>query len=159
MNISVVVDIIIVGIIILFLVQGFFRGFVYEVMSLLALVVGYIAVIYFGDSLMRFLENSLNIPPIVSKIISPILLFIIGYILVKILELYMSRFIRFAMLSNLNRIAGLAMGVLKGSIILFLIVLLIRVQEIFPMLSNVLKDSQVIPYLDKLYTIVLGFLN
>ncbi len=150
MNLGVVIDSIMLAVCVIFIIQGFFRGFVYEVVSLLAFVAGYFAVVIFKDKAISFLENTFHISGLLSLVLASIFLFVIAYVLVKFLEVYLSRFINIILLSGLNKIAGMLVGFFKGAVVVLLIVYLIRKQPIFPNLAENLQidASAILPYLE-----------
>ena len=83
-----------------------------------------------------------NLSYVLANVIAAVVVFVLAYLLIKIIELWISRFIHVIMLSGLNRITGFVIGAVKGMIIILLVVYLVRIQEIFPQLENSLQFSQ-----------------
>lgn len=152
MDLGVIIDSIILAVCAIFIIQGLFHGFVYEVISLLAFVAGYFAVVVFKDKTVFFFENAFGISGMLSVVLASIILFVTAYVAVKFLEVYLSRFVNIILLSGLNKIAGMLVGFFKGVVVVLVVVFLIRKQPIFPNLAENLHidASAVLPYFELL---------
>ena len=106
--------------------RGFKRGLVVELFSLLALIAGVYAALYFSDYAAKFLiENfSLNedYVPIISFILTFIGVVVIVYFVGKLLE----KLVDMVALGVLNKLAGAVFGILKAAIFLSIIIMLIN---------------------------------
>lgn len=153
MQSGLVVDIVIVALCAFFALRGLFTGFVREVLSLLAFVAGYFAVQLFDDRAIALLTKFFSLSQPIAQVISSALLFIFAYIIVKYIELFLSRFVNLIMLAGLNRVAGFVAGGLKGAVIVLLLAYFVRVQPVFPQLASSLQldASRALPYLQFLY--------
>ena len=107
-----------------FVIKGFFRGFISEFMSMAALILGLIAALAFQNQLSALLKDMIK-----SDTFRPIaaffLLFIVTYILVKLLELLLHNAIEAIKMNSLDRLLGLVWGLLETAVIVLIIVFLI----------------------------------
>lgn len=94
---------------------GFVRGFVHEVISLLAWLVGIAMLKLFHTQLWGGLENSFHTSPAAAAVLAFALLFIPSFVLVKLLARSLGgRTRRHALLGPFDRTLGAGFGLLKG---------------------------------------------
>jgi membrane protein required for colicin V production len=94
---------------------GFVRGFVHEVISLLAWVVGIAMLKLFHSQLWSGLEDSFHTSPAAGAVLAFAILFVPSFILVKLLARSLGgRTRRHAMLGPVDRVLGGGFGLLKG---------------------------------------------
>ena len=94
---------------------GFVRGFVHEVVSLLAWVVGIAMLKLFHTQLWTGLDNSFDMSPAAGAVVAFALLFIPSFLLVKLLARSIGgRTRRHAVLGPFDRTLGGGFGLLKG---------------------------------------------
>jgi membrane protein required for colicin V production len=94
---------------------GFVRGFVHEVISLLAWLVGIAMLKLFHTQLWGGLENSFHTSPAAAAVLAFALLFIPSFVLVKLLARTLGgRTRRHAILGPFDRTLGGGFGLLKG---------------------------------------------
>lgn len=121
-----IIDIILILPIIWFAYQGFKRGFIIELASLLALVLGIYAALYFSGYAADFLSENLKLD---SKYV-PVSAFILTFILVVILVYWLGRIleniVNMVALGFLNKLAGGLFGILKAAVFLSIILLLVN---------------------------------
>jgi len=100
-----IIDIVLLIVFAWFAYQGFKKGFVIELASLVALILGIYAAIYFSSYAEYFLVNSLNMDndyiPVTSFVITFIVVVIVVYALGRILE----KLINMVALGFLNKLA------------------------------------------------------
>jgi len=165
-------DILVLGFILLFVINGFRKGFIISLATLFALVLG----IYLAVNFSNFTQGALaeNFHP--SKTWLPILSFILTFLIVAILVLVvakiMEKMIDLVGMGFINKLAGALLGLLKGvviaSIILFIIFsidkkqkwitpedkkgsfTLTRVEQVFPKIMTGLGSSVDFPLLKDL---------
>jgi len=118
-------DIIMGGLILFGAVKGFFKGFIIEVASIIALIAGILGALLFaskvGDLLNTYFEFD-TIPP--TGIIFG-LIFIIIIISINLLAKLITKVIKMAALGLINRIFGTLFGGLKFAIVLSALLLLL----------------------------------
>lgn len=111
-----IIDIVLLILFAWFAYQGFKKGFIIELASLVALILGIYAAIHFSEYAKYFLVNSLNMDndyvPITSFVITFIIVVIIVYAFGRILE----KLIKMVALGFLNKLAGGIFGILKAAV-------------------------------------------
>ena len=93
-------------------VQGFIKGFIWEVASLLAVFIALFGAIHFSSLASEFLHNSLSFSAKTNQIISFLIVF-----LVRITGKLLTKFLESIYLGPINRIAGALFGLFKWSLI------------------------------------------
>ena len=120
------IDVLILIIILLFTIRGFFRGFILELSTLVGLVIGYLAAITYLGLLSGLLQSLLPEAPVsIVNIISFSVIFVGINILLKISANIITRTLKFAMLGWLNRLLGAVFGMTKSILILSIVVFLL----------------------------------
>ena len=118
-------DVLVLGFIALFVINGFRKGFIISLASLVALVLGIYLAVNFSNFVQGLLQD--NFHP--SKTWLPILSFIVTFLVVAILVLLVARVVEKIVdvvgIGVFNKLAGALLGLLKGvlvvSIILFVV--------------------------------------
>jgi len=100
-----------------FTFKGFTKGFIIELASLVALVLGIYMAYFFSNYTADFLLNSLNFTSKYIQPVSFILTFVIVVVLIFILAKLLEAVIKTASLSIFNKILGAVFGFLKIAII------------------------------------------
>ena len=142
-------DVAFIAIIMLFIIRCYFKGFLYEFFSIAAVVLGLIASIYFyktgGEFIReRFMPDKKSIP----EVIAFAALFLIIYILVKIIERMLDDIIEGAELGAADQITGLFFGLLEGVAVVSLTLFVLRIQPLFnpdPLLSGSFFANLLLP--------------
>ncbi|NUQ18995.1 MAG: CvpA family protein [Sphingomonas sp.] len=94
---------------------GFVRGFVHEVISLLAWIVGIAMLKLFHAQLWTGLENTFHISPAAGAVLAFAILFVPSFLLVKLLARSLGgRTRRHKLLGPFDRVLGGGFGLLKG---------------------------------------------
>ena len=94
---------------------GFVRGFVHEVISLLAWVVGIAMLKLFHTQLWTGLENSFHTSPAAGAVLAFALLFVPSFVAVKLIARALGgRTRRHAVLGPVDRVLGGGFGLVKG---------------------------------------------
>jgi membrane protein required for colicin V production len=119
-------DIIFIIPIVWFAYQGFKRGLIIELASLLALILGIYAAIYFSGYAANFLMNNMDMGtkyvPMTSLILTFIVVVIVVYFIGKLLE----KLVNIVALGFLNKFAGSIFGILKAAVVLSIVLLIIN---------------------------------
>lgn len=118
------IDIILAILLVLAAINGFRNGFVAEVASLAALILGIWGAIKFSYITSDFLVENFQLKSDHLNIISFVVTFIVIVILVHIVGNTVNKLIETVMLGFVNKLAGLVFGILKSALILsiFLVV-------------------------------------
>ena len=105
------------------------RGFVAEVFSVGAVVAG-LAAAFVGHPLAARLLADWWGAGWWNVVVAALVLFVAGYLLVKLVEAMFESFFSSLRLRGLDRILGLAMGVAEGLIVIYLLLFLLHVQTL-----------------------------
>jgi len=141
-------DITLLAIITIFAVVGIWRGFISQVFSVLALVVGLAAGSMFYDRLGReLMERGLVENEPMANVIAFVALVVAFYISVQLIGWLTAKLTGALQLGLLNRLAGGALGAVFGAMTALM---LVSALGFFYSQNNpVFKDSVVLPYLDE----------
>jgi len=122
---------VIFGILLLFLsLRGMLRGFVGEVFSIGAVALGLGAGYFFGPSVAPVVEQKLHLPGW-GSVVAFLGVFLLVYVLLKIIEKLFRGFIESLHLQNLDKALGLFLGIGEGLILILLLLWVLRIQPIF----------------------------
>ncbi len=140
-------DIIIIIPIIWFIYRGYKRGFVIELASLAALILGIYVAIHYSGNFTSFLESFLDLQKRYINIIAFILTFIAVVIVVMFIGKILEKIIKVVMLGLVNRIIGAVFGIIKVLVILsFLILLLEIIDDRQKFVTEERKDNSMLYY-------------
>jgi len=132
-------------IIVLFLgwgfIMGFRKGFVIEIASLTALIIGIWAGIHFSDFISSLLISKFGWNSEYMPVISFLVIFIIIVIAVFILAKIIEKFINLLALGMLNKIAGAVFGSIKYAVILSVAILIFNKFDTDKKLENKAEAS------------------
>jgi len=118
------IDLVLGIILIIAAIQGFRKGFVIELASLAALVLGIWGAIKFSDWTASFITDTTNYRSEHLSTIAFVVTFIGIVILVHILGKMLDNVVKAVALGFLNRLAGIIFGMLKTAVILSIFLLL-----------------------------------
>ena len=125
----------------IFFIRGIVRGFVYELVTIVGLLLGYIISITY---LSLFSGYLLSVFPSFSitvvNIISFFVLFVGTNLLLRLVAKIISKTLKIAMLGWLNRLLGGLLGVLKSIIIMSILVFVI---DMIPFSSYLLEQFEI----------------
>ena len=97
--------------------KGFKKGFVLEIFSLLALLVGIYVGIHFSTWVSKAIAGSFNMNPVYLPIVAFIITFGGVALLIYMTGKSIERTLKTSKLSTLNQVAGSGLGAIKASII------------------------------------------
>ena len=140
MNIA-VLDMVFIGIIIVFTLHCGSKGFVSELMSAASLIFGLFAAIFFfrrGSTIVR--DQFMPEGEVVPEIVAFILIFLIVFAIIKLIEMIFKKIIQGIQLSAVDRFLGVIFGFAEGIIVICLLLFLISIQPFFDS-ALLLKDS------------------
>lgn len=118
------VDIIIWGFLLVFVIKGFLKGLVREVCSLLGLVTGAWAAFRYYPFPAAALRPYIHLPPNVAAILSFVLIFLTIGLLFFLLGHLLTALFKIILLGGINRIGGVVFGFLQGSLLLCILLYL-----------------------------------
>lgn len=155
-----ILDILFILIGLFFAARGVFRGFVVEIFSLLAFIIGVWAAIIGYPFLVSLLDKN---PGEITGIVKLLIyggIFIGIYILVKVIEKIISKFITVVLLTGLNRVLGLGLGILEAIIIIRVIFTVLISQDIIAYdFEALFASSEILKYIETYFTIGRDFLG
>jgi membrane protein required for colicin V production len=148
----------------IFFIRGLFRGFVYELITVVGLILGYIISITYLSLLTGvILKYFPTFPESVVKLVSFFILFVGTNLLLRFVANILTKTLKVALLGWLNRLLGGILGVIKSIFIMGIIVFVIN---LIPFSSTFLdqfdvKESLLFPMLDavgpKLYEFIKNY--
>ena len=113
-----ILDLIVIAILIWSIVNGFTKGFVVQVFSLAALIIGVFCAYKFSHFVAGFIADSLSTDPTFTNIIAFTITFIGVWILVYMLGKIIHQIVQTVMLGIFNRILGAIFAFLKTAFVL-----------------------------------------
>jgi len=136
------IDIILVVLLILAAFGGFSKGFISELISLAALILGIWGAFEFSDITSRFLIENFNVHWKHLHLASLLITFIVIIILVHIVGNVVSKMAETLIPGIINRLAGIVFGVLKSALILsVLLVFFDRIDDDVSIISEKTKNE------------------
>jgi membrane protein required for colicin V production len=120
------VDLLLLLPIIWFVYQGFRRGFIIELASLVALILGIYAALYFSGYAAGFLVDRFHMGPKYVPVVSFIITFIVVVFLVYSVGKLLEKVINMIALGFVNKFAGAVFGLLKGAVIISVVLMIIN---------------------------------
>lgn len=109
------VDLILLCVLALFGLRGFFRGFFREVFSLVALVAGFVAAVAYDQEVAALVSRHWPMSPLLLKGVSFVTIFFLVYLLLNLAGWLLHRSEKLLFLKTLNRTGGIALGLGKGA--------------------------------------------
>jgi membrane protein required for colicin V production len=119
------IDIILGLLLIVAAIRGFIKGFIYEVASLVALVLGVWGGIHFSYSLADFLKHTFSWNSQYLDLISFFIILVVIIVLVHMAGIALSKIVEAISLGFLDHTAGLLFGIVKAAFILSILLVLI----------------------------------
>lgn len=149
----------VIGIVVL-LAAGFrcaFRGFVTEFLSVLAVLTGLaLSVLFtsvFTPVLVPFLGESFWTP-----IVAFLIIFLVGYLVIKIIESTLHRIIEKIQLEKLDQALGFFLGLVEGLLVLAILVFILQLQNVIEV-KALLDESFIAGILWKIIPVGAQFLE
>jgi membrane protein required for colicin V production len=120
-----IVDPILLVVLSLFALRGYFKGLFRESFSLLGLVIGFMIAVRYDEPLAALWAESWKTSLIVLKLVAFVGLFFAVYFLFSLIGWLLHRSAKFLFLQGINRVGGVVLGAGKGAAILSLGVFLL----------------------------------
>lgn len=143
-----VIDIVFASVILILVVRCALRGFVEEFLSMAALVAGGLCAFFFFRPGAEFVRNRLGIT-ILPELVAAVGLFLIAFILVKLLESILLDIVDRINLTGVDRALGLVLGAVEGLLLVSAALFLLSVQPLFDttqLLSGSLFAKYLMPF-------------
>lgn len=134
---------IVLGLLLVFsAISGFRKGLVAELASIAALILGIWGAIEFSYVTSDFLVENFNLQTKYLNIISFVLTFIVIVILVHMVGTVINKVVETVMLGFINKLAGLAFGILRAALVLSIILVVFdKIDEDVKILSREAKSE------------------
>jgi len=145
-----IVDLILLLLLTLFAVRGYFKGLFLEVFSLLGIFAGiFIAVRYNGQASL-LIQGYWKVSPIILQAIGFVAIFFVVYFVFNVVGWLLQRSSRYLFLGGFNRVGGVVFGTGKGAAFLALILFLVGSSSFLPQnIRRQVDDSILIPPLNR----------
>ena len=125
--------------------KGFTKGFIYEIATLLALILGVYGAIHFSDFTAEVIQDTFKYESQYMEYISFIVTFIVIVIGINLIGRVMDKTVEAVALGFVNRFLGLAFGLLKGILILSIVIRLLNyVNDRFSFISEEKKKESLL---------------
>lgn len=118
------IDIVLLGILLLGLINGYRRGLFIEITSLLGLILGVYGAIHFSYFVSNMLKNRVDWDSSLIQIIAFAITFLIIVVVLLLLGKVLTKIAETIMLGFFNKILGALFGVLKVGLILSLVLII-----------------------------------
>lgn len=116
-----IIDIIILLVLCFFAIKGFVRGLVNEASSLAGLLIGGWLAFKFHPLLAAPIKSALHLPAHLSSFLAFIIILLITGICAHIIGNVTTAVLRLVLLGSLNRLGGILIGVVEGSLLLCMV--------------------------------------
>lgn len=123
-----------------FILRGYNKGFIRQTSRILGLVFALVVAINSYKGFQSYLEPYLDLSPRVMQFVSFAILFIIINIFVHLLGVVLKNIVDLLFLEPLDHIAGAALGLIKGGILSYFLVLLLA-QIPYMFFVNLISES------------------
>jgi membrane protein required for colicin V production len=135
------IDLVFVGLISLFMIRCYLKGFVSELLSVAGIVLGLLAALFLHKSGGAFLrEKFWNGLDVIPEIAAFVILFVFVFFIVKLLEKMLINIIDDVSLTNADSYLGIIFGLAEGAAVVSLILFVLKIQPLFDA-SAMLQDS------------------
>ena len=145
-------DIVLIVIIAAGAIRCAFKGFIAEIMSFAALILGVVAAVFFSKMGAELIDSYVGISDW-NQIIAFLIIFILTYLIMKLLEGILHRILDKIHLERLDRVLGFFLGLIEGGIVVMLVVYVMQVQPLFD-LQPLLEKSTVAQFVLEIIPIV-----
>ncbi len=119
-------DIILIIPLLLFAWNGYKKGFIIEVASLIALILGLYVAFFFSDFAAEMLNDLFDMNQKYVAVFAFLITFIVVIFLVLTVGKIVQKFVDILLLGFLNKLAGAVFGLLKGALLLSILIFVIN---------------------------------
>ncbi len=139
-------DFVIIGIVVLFTFRGLWVGFLRQITTLVALLVGYFIAGQYHDKLFPFLREVTDNPHAVFWT-SYVILFVLTYVVTMLLGKGLARVVELTIAGWFDKLLGGALGVVKAGVLIVLLNMVLS--GILAPENTMLRDCYLAPYLEQ----------
>lgn len=123
---------VLIAILALFGLRGFFRGLFREVFSLAGLIAGFMLAVAYDQRIATYIDGYWKLPPLVLKGSAFVAIFFLVYFVCNLVGWLLHRWASLLFLQTLNRSGGIAIGVGKGAALTALALFLLSSTALLP---------------------------
>lgn len=120
-----ILDIIITALLLFFVIRGYTTGFIRQTSTILGLLIALLVAIKQYESFQVYLEPYFNVSPSMQQFLSFAIIFLVFNIGIHILGTILKRLIDLLFLEPVDHLAGAALGLIKGGVLVYLIVFIL----------------------------------
>lgn len=121
-----ILDILILIPVLLFAFNGFRKGFIVSISSIIALISGIYAGIYYADITERYLALYFDLTPNQLNVLAFILTFLIVVIVINLIGKIIQKLFNLIALGFIDRMIGMIFGILKATLVISVLLLIIN---------------------------------
>lgn len=132
------IDLILLAVLAIFGLRGFFRGLFREILSLAGLIIGFLVAARYGDVAAQYVAQHWKLSPLLLKGSGFVAIFFVIYFGFNLAGWLLHRSEKMLFLKTVNRAGGIALGVGKGAAVAALAVFLLGSSSL---LSRPTRDS------------------
>ena len=145
-------DIVLALVVLFMILRGLLRGALAELFSVGAIVIGIAAAVIFSGPVGILVEENFGLHGW-GRVIAFLGIFIVSYLIMKLVEKVLRRFVENVNLQNLDKALGIFLGLVEGLALAALIIFVLRLQPLVDM-EDALAGSLAVRILDPLVAFV-----
>ena len=119
-------DLIIIIPVVLLFIRGISKGFIFELVSLIGLVLGILAAYYFAGYVQDFLKDYFSVKEQTLRIIAYVVIFLVVYLIIYLIGKTIEKSIDMMAMGWLNKLLGAIIGLAKGIVLVGIILFIIE---------------------------------
>jgi len=124
------IDIVFASLALILAIRCTLRGFVEEFMSMAAIVLGVLAAILLYKPGAEYLRRQFDLQTL-PEVVAFAALFVLGFLVVKVLEHILRDIVQRIHLGSVDRLLGLALGLVEGLLVVSVVLFVLSVQPLF----------------------------
>ncbi len=136
-----ILDMIISAILLYFILRGYNKGFIKQTSTILGLLIAFIAAINYYDNFQEYLVNYIDVSEPLLQFISFAIIFVVLNLVIHIIGIILKNVIDLLFLEPVDHIVGAVLGMVKGGLLVYLLVLVL----------SQIPYNQVVDVVDKSY--------
>lgn len=145
------VDVILLAVLVMFGLRGFFRGLFREILSVAGLVIGFLVAARYGDAAAQYAAQHWKLSPLLLKGAGFVAIFFVIYFAFSLAGWLLHRSEKMLFLKTVNRAGGIAIGVGKGAVLAALATSLLNASALLSQPArNSFENSYLVPPLSQL---------
>lgn len=121
----VIVDIVILVVLLFFMIFGVRRGLIRQVLQVLGIIAAFVGAFFLAHHLATVLQGRFDLGYQISLVISAVALFVGIIVLFHLLGLTLQKVAQITLLGPLDRIGGAVFGLLKGTLVVSLLLVIL----------------------------------